>query len=543
MKKYYLQFLAVCREVLYAMGFLKGRSAILPLSRHTGIYSTCERNHISLKTKFARDFIALFAGAALPLGFAPFSCSILGVLAPALLLTVWLHSSKRQAFWRGWLFGLGFFGVGVYWVYISLHLYGASSVFFASFATVLLIASLALYPATYGYLFNRFFPNNNLTKCLLAFPASWVIFEWIRSWFLYNGFPWLLLGDSQIDAPLRGFAPVFSVFGVSLATVLTSAAIVAIFYFRKPRQQIFLGLFILLLWGSGAALTHIQWTQPQGKALKVSLAQGNIPQEIKWISNNTQNILNTYVNLTEQHWNSDIIVWPECAITIPNTYAKEFLNGLNQAATKHHTTVITGIPVLQDSYAYNAVIATGNGQGIYFKHHLLPFGDYIPMRWIFNIFSSFVQIPMSDFTPGAAVQPGLIADGVIIAPFICYEIVFPTEVIESLPRAQLLLLVTDDSWFGNSTALGQHLTTGRMRALETGRYLLFDSNSGPTAIINAQGKILSRAPNFQAYVLTGTVQPMRGSTPFVIWGIYPILLICCGLLIIAYTFRKKLSNR
>jgi apolipoprotein N-acyltransferase len=497
-----------------------------------------------LKTKFARDFLALFAGATLPLGFAPFGWYLLAVLSPALLLLVWLHSSKRQAFWRGWLFGLGFFGAGVYWVYISLHLYGASSVFFASFATVLLIATFALYPAVQGYLFNRFFPNNNLTKCLLAFPAIWVLFEWIRSWLLFNGFPWLLLGDSQIDAPLRGFAPVFSVFGVSLATVFTSAVLVAIFYFHnKLRTKVALFIVVILIWCSGITLAHIHWTQPIGKPLKVSLVQGNIPQQEKWIANNISTILTTYKQLTQQHWDSDIIVWPECAIVINNLDAQGFLQGLNDEAKQHNAAIITGIPVYKDFHYYNSVIALGNGQGIYSKRHLLPFGDYIPFRWVFGIFGGFVQIPMSDFTPGAASQPNLIAHGVTIAPFICYEIVFPTEVAAALPKAQLLLLVTDDSWFGDSTALGQHLTTGRIRALETGRYLLFDSNSGPTAIINAQGIIQSSAPNFQRYVLTGTVQPMRGSTPFVIWGIYPILIICGGLLALAYIFRKNVTNR
>lgn len=492
-----------------------------------------------LRTKFARDFLALFAGATLPLGFAPFGWYVLAILSPALLLIVWLNSTKRQAFWRGWLFGLGFFGTGVYWVYISLHLYGASSVFFAGLATVLLIATFALYPALQGYLFNRFFPNNNLAKCLLAFPASWVMFEWLRSWFLFNGFPWLLLSDSQIDAPLRGFAPIFSVFGVSLATTLTSAILVAIFYFpNKLRSKIMLAMLIILIWGSGAILAQIHWTHPIGKSLKINLVQGNIPQEEKWIANNISTILSTYVQLTQQHWDSDIIVWPECAIVINNLNAQEFLTELDNEAKKHNAAIITGIPVYKNLHYYNSVIALGNGQGIYSKQHLLPFGDYIPMRWIFNIFSQYVQIPMSDFTPGNASQPDLIAHDVIVAPFICYEIVFPTEVIKSLPKAQLLLLVTDDSWFGKSTALGQHLTTGRMRALETGRYLLFDSNSGPTAIINAQGKIVSTAPNFQQYVLTGTVQPMQGSTPFVIWGIYPILFICLILLFLGYRYRQ-----
>lgn len=502
------------------------------------------------------DMLALFAGAALPLAFPPFSQAIIAILSPALLLTIWLNSSTKRALIRGWLFGLGFYSVGIYWVYISLHVYGNASPFVGTFATILLVMVFALYPAVQGYLFNRLFPQNNLSKCVLVFPASWVLFEWIRSWFLFAGFPWLLLGDSQLETALRGYAPVFGVWGVSLFVVLTSGILVGAFlhpifqtkgnplkegvaarFSRRGELSILLIISTIVFWLIGHFLAPIHWTQPIGNKVKISLIQGNIPQDLKWQTTAVNDILKTYLQLNQQHLDSDIIVWPEAAIVVPDVDAKDYLTYLDRTGKTHHTAIIAGIPIYKNQKYYNGLLSLGDGNGTYLKHHLLPFGDYIPFRIIFDIFSKYVQIPMSDFGHGPVHQAPLIAKNIPIAPFICYEIVFPAQVIASLPQAQLLLLITDDTWFGDSIALEQHLATGQMRALETGRPLLFDSNSGITAIINAAGKIQKQAPKFTKYVLTDTVQPMQGSTPFVVWGVYPILLIIALMLCMAW--RRK----
>lgn len=484
------------------------------------------------------DVIALIAGAILPFAFAPFGIYPLAILSPALLLATWLYVSPKRAFLRGWLFGIGFYGVGIYWVYISMHTFGKASIFFSALATVLLILAYGLYSGVQGYFLNRFFPRNNFSKILLAFPASWVLFEWIRYWFP-TGFPWLLLGYSQINSSLHSLAPIIGVLGLSLAITFISGALVAIVYFKNRRWQITLLVSIILLWIIAGVLTKIQWTQPQGKPVKVSLVQGNISQLQKWNPQNIQNILYNYQKLTEENWNSDIIVWPECAIVISNIEAQDFLTGLDAAAKHHHTTLITGIPIEAQGKYYNGIISIGNGNGLYFKRHLLPFGDYLPMRFIFNIFGNNVQIPMSDWSRGPTLQPNLTANKISIAAFICYEIIFSDEVLQSLPAAQLLLSVSDDSWFGDSIAAAQHLQMAQMRSLETGRYLLFSTNTGITAIIDAQGKIQDVAPMFKPYVLTGIVQPMTGRTPYIIIGMYPIVILSVIFLLIAWLRRKK----
>lgn len=490
-------------------------------------------------SKYVGEIIALFSGIILTFAFAPFRIFPLGIISPALFLIALLNLTPKRALLRGWLFGVGLLGSGVYWVFISLRVYGYSSIFFATLTTIILIAAFAFYYGVQGYLLARFFPKTTISKCLLVFPTLWVLSEWIRSW-LFTGFPWLSLGYSQITSPLKGLAPIFGIYGISFASVFTSGALVALIYFYKTINKTIIISSILLLWIISYVLFYVPWTHPLPKNMSVALVQGNIPQQQKWKPEQIDNILQTYWRLTQKAWRNQIIIWPEAAIIITDRDAKSYLEMVNEAAIKHKAAILTGIPIYKNFQFFNGMIALGEGQGYYLKRHLLPFGDYIPLRLLFSVFSAFVQIPMSDFTHGPEQQPVLTAQNIPIAAFICYEIVFPEEVIKSLPAAQLLVLITDDSWFGKSIASAQHLEMGQMRALETGRYLLFCSNSGITAIINPKGNLQATAPEFEEYILTGTIQPMVGTTPFVLWGNYPVILLpLFGLIFLLYKNRKK----
>jgi apolipoprotein N-acyltransferase len=496
------------------------------------------------KASYVGDGCALLSGILLTLAFAPFNAAILAIIAPALLLSLWLNVSPRRAFYRGWLFGLGFFGSGVYWVYISIHTYGNSSVFISAFITIGLINILALFPAYTGFFLNRYFPKNNTTKIICAFPVIWIFLEWVRSW-LATGFPWLQIGYSQINMPLRGYAPLFSVYGVSFLTLLTSALLLnAVLNFIGKKRVVFayLNLFVIvLIWIIGAGLSHIIWTQSFGAPVKVSLVQGNIAQEVKWAPESIQPTLDTYADLTKQHLDSPIIIWPEGAIPIPLQDAVSFLKGVSLDAKNHSSTVITGIPiqVSEDGGYYNGIVAVGNGTGLYLKHRLVPFGEYIPFEKYLHHLLDILHIPMSDFRAGKQNYDLLLASGVHISSFICYEIAFPEQVRSTDPNIDALLTVSNDGWFGHSIAQAQHLQIGQMRALEMGRPLLFVSNNGITAIINSQGKIQSRIPAFETAVLTDNLQPHRGRTPWQIYGMEPIMLTWIIFLVVAVWNRKS----
>jgi apolipoprotein N-acyltransferase len=378
---------------------------------------------------------------------------------------------------------------------------------------------------------------------LLAFPTLWVLGEWFRAWAL-TGFPWLFLGYTQMVTPLKGLAPLVSVYGVSWVLVFVSSLLLIFILSKRVSMLLSIFIFAALLWSICSVLTDIQWTKPNGAPIKVSLIQGDIPQEMKWQEEQAFASFNLYKKLTEQHLDSQLIVWPEAAITFTNFQAQDYIKELNSILKPHKITLISGIPFVdQQQRFYNAMIAIGNGQGTYFKRHLVPFGEFMPFRSILVWLKNYLEIPMSDFSRGPKNQTLIIANGIPVGSSICYEIAYPNEVLVNLPQSQLLVTVSDDSWFGDSFAPAQHVQMAQMRALETGRYLLMSTNNAVTAIINAQGKVESFAPPFQEYVLTGLVQPMVGSTPLVRIGILPIFMLFIGLLGIAYWMQRISLNK
>lgn len=497
---------------------------------------------MNLQTLFAKgwlgNLLAIAAGALLTLAFAPFDIFPLAILSPALLLALWLKVSPRQAFLRGFLFGLGLFGTGVHWVYVSMNNFGNLNAFLSVFFTGIFVAVLSLFTGYTGYCLNRYFPKENLSKIFCAFPAVWLAIEWLRG-FILSGFPWLTLGYSQIHSPLKGYAPILSVTGVSLAVLLSSALLYCFclnFYKKHFRSALSNALLLALLWAVGAGLSFIHWTKPFGQPIKVSLIQGNIPQSLKWDQNEVIHTLTRYTQLTDNHWDSKLIIWPESAVPVILQQATDFINGLDSKAKTHQTSIITGIPIQsenQPSSYYNAVIMIGKGTGMYAKQRLVPFGEYIPFEKIVGKVFDLLQVPMSEFIPGPTFKQPLQVDNLKIASFICYEIAFPQQVLQKDESINLILTVSNDAWFGHSVAQPQHLQMAQMRALELGRPVLSVSNDGITAIINPEGNIQARAPQYQEYVLTNIVQPTHGSTPWMLLNANPILLLMLGLIIFA----------
>jgi apolipoprotein N-acyltransferase len=308
------------------------------------------------------DLLALLAGALLPLAFAPLSLFPIAVLSPALLFLLWLDVTPRRALWRGLLFGLGQFGVGVSWVYVAIHDFGHSGVPLAVFLTTLFVGTLALFPALLGYFAVRFVRGPEWLRLTLLFPAAWTLFEWLRGWVL-TGFPWLNLGYSQIDAPLRGFAPLAGVYGVTLA-VTVSAGLVAVLVLsgRRTDPRALAGR----AWLAGALLMRVNWTEASSTPLRVSLVQGNIPQDTKWRPELVQHTLDLYADLTRQHWDSRLILWPEAAVTVfHHEVAGDYLPGLAREARAHGSDIVLGIPVREPGTRryYNSLLALSDNPG------------------------------------------------------------------------------------------------------------------------------------------------------------------------------------
>ena len=479
----------------------------------------------ALETAWA-DAGAFVAGSSLPFAFSPFELFPLAVVAPALLFLVWQAVSPGRAAFRGFLFGLGMFGVGVSWVYVSMHHYGNMPAPLAGFAVLLFVAGLSIYPALVGWVQGRFFPNPGAWHYILVIPALWVLSEWTRGWFL-SGFPWLHLGYSQVATPLAGYAPWLGVYGVSFFCAVSAGLLAG--GLRAP-AIFFRRLFpaFVLIWIVGWIAEQAEWVRPVDGPLRASLIQANVPLGSKWKPDNRRDIMERYMTLSAEAPRSDLIVWPESAIP---AYLDEidsgYLDNLRRAGRTADVDYLIGV-VERDRDKrryYNAVISIGPSPGLYRKRHLVPFGEYPPLDPLFRWLMRNLQIPMSDFSPGPPVQPPLSAAGQPIGVSVCYEDAFGEEVIRSLPQASLLVNVSEDAWFGDSIAPHQRLQMARMRALETGRPMLRAANTGPSAVIDHRGVVVARSTQFQVQVLSAQVQPMQGVTPYISYGNWPVVVL------------------
>ncbi|OGT22296.1 MAG: apolipoprotein N-acyltransferase [Gammaproteobacteria bacterium RIFCSPHIGHO2_02_FULL_42_13] len=476
--------------------------------------------------------ISLFAGAILPLAFAPLNLYWIAPISLALLLKTILNKKPFAAGLYGLLFGFGLYGVGIPWVFISMHQYGGQGVIVSTLFTFLFILLFAFFIALRSFCFRKFLPLNTLSGLLLGFPACWILVEWITGW-LFTGFPWLFLGYSQTNSWLGGYAPLFGVYGSSFMVVLSASLLVILFFpngierkhFMQKTLRYLSVLLLLSIWIGGGLLDHVHWTKPIDKPIKVTLIQGNIPQHVTWSPDDMLLALHRYNTLTNQHWNSDLIVWPEAAIPTLQQEITPYLNSLATKAKVHHTTILLGIPVKSsDNKFYNAAVAIGASTGRYDKRHLVPWGEYLPFESIMSKVFHALGAPVSLFTHGQSKQNLIPFNHVYIAPYICYEIAYAGLVQGDLPQANLLVTITNDIWFGKSWAAAQHLQIGQMRSLETGRYTLFVGNNGITAIITPKGNIINRLPRFQTAALTDQVYAMEGTTPWIFFGTWPMIV-------------------
>lgn len=503
---------------------------------------------------------ALVLGAASVAGYAPLYLYPLPVITLALFAWIWVEAeSPRRAFALGWWFGAGFFLTGVSWVYVSLHNFGAMPAPLAALATLLFCAFLALFPATAVYGCSKW-QAPAWVRLALVMPALWVLTEWVRGW-IFTGFPWLAVGYSQVpSSPLAGYAPVIGVYGVGMATV-ASAGLVVVLARRglgaagERANSRALGraaraalrhpaaLALLVIWTTGYALTQVRWTDPVGAPIRVALLQGNIAQDIKWTPQGLRETLTAYRELALKS-DARLTVFPETALPLfLHQVPPEYLDGLAAHARSNQGDVLIGVPErLPSGEYYNSAISVGASPSqVYRKTHLVPFGEFIPLRpvlaWIVNV----LAIPLQDFSRGTLQPAPMDLAGQRVAVNICYEDAFGEEIIRQLPEATLLVNVSNVAWFGRSIAPMQHLQISQTRALETGRYMLRATNTGMTGIVNERGRALQLAPQFETAAVSGEVQGYSGSTPYVRWGNYAMLALSL-MLIAAAALATRLAR-
>jgi apolipoprotein N-acyltransferase len=470
-------------------------------------------------------WVALPAGVALAAAFAPTGFAPLAVLCPALLFLLWHGASPRAAAWRGFLFTGGTFLAGTYWLYHSIHLVGQAPVWVAAFLMLGLVAIMGSYTALLGHVVARWGGEPGALRWLLLLPSGWVLVEWFRGWFL-SGFPWLALGYSQLDTGLRGYAPLAGIYGVSSAAALMAGALVMLVLGRRA-GRIAACAVIAGTWLAGSALERIEWTAPRGTRVSVALVQGAVPQSMKWQAGQRERTLSLYADLTAPHLGADIIVWPEAALPALERDIRGYLESLHAAARARGSDVVMGLLRRDEQTGayYNAMAAFSGSEQWYYKRRLVPFGEFFPVPAAVREWLRLMNLPYSDFESGPRDQDPLVAGGERLAPTICYEDAYASEQLALARRSTLLVNVTNDAWFGDSTAPHQHLDISRMRALETGRPMLRAANDGVTALIAHDGTVLGQLAQFEPAVLTGQVEPRVGVTPYARFGNLPVLVL------------------
>lgn len=491
-----------------------------------------------LPTWLAR-IVAICSGLILPLSFAPTEWWQVAVVSLSILYLLIQTLGARQAMFIGWLFGLGYFGIGVHWIYHSLHLFGAAIAPLAAALTLVFVLVMTVFPAICCGLWVRLQMAERPVVNALMFASLWVLLELLRGK-LMGGFPWILIGYSQTSGPVGHLAPFIGVYGLSLLIVLMSCLLVVIL-FGSQRSRLFgFPLAAVLLLG-GLALKGIEFSTASGETLGVRLVQGNIPQSTKFSRERLNSALKLYTGMTveEPLDNINLVIWPETAVPTYYNRVEKWMEPFAKSMDARGVDVLTGVFVKEGDDVYNSVKQLGGQRAVYRKRRLVPFGEYMPLRFILDFAARFIDIPMSDLTAGSGPYLPIELQGTAVGVSICYEDVFGEGMRALMPASKVLVNVSNDAWFGLSAAPHQHEQKARMRAREFERPLVRVTNTGVSSAIGYRGDILGRIDQDTKGILDVQVQPRDGATLYARTGNWIVFLFTFLVVIIVYAFGKS----
>lgn len=545
-----------------------------------------------------RDWLAaILAGVFYSLTFAPGPLPQLLLPAVQLVVLAWLarttlHApSAKHAAWRGWFFGLGAFTVGLYWLTISMSLYGGMPWVLSAAAVLLLSAYLALFPALalgftrllsrahnapHATLATSTLPQTRVTAPTLGFffiwASSWTLAEWLRGT-LFTGFPWLNTAYGQVDSWLAGWSIIGGTYAVVWVTALMAAALMATIDLKGSIKK-FAPIIVVVVAIGGALLGMLQLTQPFGEPLRIRLIQGNIDQGEKFTPTQWRVAVQRYIDLAQhqlpdQTLTPQLIMMPETMmVNFPQDVEPAVWQSLIDMAQKDQATILLGSPLInaQTRQYTNSIIAINgqqtpkqlvrSSQGLlsqsnqavsrYDKQHLVPFGEFVPLgfRWFVNL----MHIPLGDFTSGVPPQAPFTVGQQRIAANICYEDIFGEELLAPIRNqadptqgATILANFSNLGWFGDTWALRQHWQMARLRAIETSRPMVRATNTGMTGAIDHYGRTVAFLKPMQGGYLDVTVQGQTGMTPYTIWGDLPVLILAGFILLgaVLSTIRRQ----
>ncbi len=474
--------------------------------------------------------LALLAGALLSLGFEPAGFWPLAIASPAALIWLWQGATPHRAARLGFAFSVGTFAAGTWWLYVSIHGFGQAPVWVALLLMLGLVSIMAAYHALLGWAVARCLPAAGAWRWMVGIPSLWLLTEWWRGWFL-TGFSWLSLGYSQTDTWLAGLAPIGGTYLLSALLLVAAGGVVTLLQSGATRgARIAAALALLLPWPLGLAAGRVDWTQPSGAPVGVAIVQGAIPQDQKWLDANRDLTLDLYRDLTDRVRDAPLIVWPEAAAPDLANNLVPYLQDMARRVGERGATLVMGVVRAdrpegsRETVYFNSVLALGAEFAFYDKHHLVPFAEFFPVPAFVRSWLRLMSLPYSDFDRGAAAQAPLPAAGLKLATTICYEDAYGSSQLPALATATALVNVTNDAWFGRSSARYQHLQISRMRAIEAQRFMVRAANDGVSAVIGPRGELVATAPEYRATVLRSTIVPRSGLPPYARVGNWPVVL-------------------
>lgn len=506
-----------------------------------------------------------FAAGPLP----SWSLAIVQVISLAVLVRIVGDAkSLKHAFIRGWWFGAVNFGVGLYWLFISMSHYGGLSATLAVASVIALSAFLALFTGMTCAIFSWLRPPSLRTAPLmsaLAWSGAWASMEWLRA-VVFSGFPWLNIGYAHVDSPLVGWATVLGVHGTALSAAFVAAVLATLCSFPTPlrRPTIFTLSALVVVVGVGEFLTHVEWSSADGKPLNMRLVQGNIDQSQKFDPASLEVGITRHLRLAAKpplpgEPALDLIVLPETVLPVFQDQLETHVwKTWRDIAERQHSTIAMGVPlrIAQPNgelrYTNSAIgfdagtpvqqLIDGTMTQRYDKRHLVPWGEYVPPG--FEWFVQMLEMPMGEFDRGPIRQTPFKVGEQQLAFNICYEDVFGPEILPALlpssggdGGASVIVNISNLGWFGDTWALRQHLQIGRLRSIETARPMVTSTNTGITASIDQHGRVLAALPPHRSGVLPVTVQGMTGLTPYTRFGDSLVLILAAVFLIIAVRCR------
>jgi len=478
------------------------------------------------------------------LGFEPFGVSFFPILSLAFLFYYAKQNAPKDTAGFFYLFGWFIFAGGLYWLYISIHIVSGAPSWLAIILICLLAAVMGIYYLITGFFISlafREFKSDFLVLIFIA-PSIWALTEILRAYAI-TGFPWLTLGYSQINNFLVGWAPIGGVFMVSFITALISSLLLLIIIKKRP-YLVMSCLFIII--SASFFLRSVEWTESMDEEYSVALVQGGVAQEKKWLRSEFLKTLELYRDALIGLENTNIVIWPEVSIPAISSNVESYLKELEVILKeKNIDLLLLGINTRdQNGKVYNSVISLGNDQITYNKRHLVPFGEYFPVPDSIRSWMREMRLPSNDIARGSNTQVMPKVDEIFLSISICYEDIFGSEIIDFQPASNVLVNVTNNAWFGRSIASAQHFQMSRMRAIETGRYLLRSTNTGITAIVKPDGKVQQQLKPFEYSVLKDVFVPMGGSTPYSNFGdLFCLILIIMIMTLGSFIGMLRLKNK